>query len=115
MMDVVETWTCERSVAQAVPALEAAGVPCAAYADPGDALRDPHLLQRGLFSEVHDGAGSFTGANPPWQMSGTRAELRGQVPGIGEHTDAVLSDCLQLPATAVQRLREAGVFGRGRA
>ena len=48
-------------------------------------------------------------------MSGTRAELRGQVPGIGEHTDAVLADCLRLPATAVQRLREAGVFGRGRA
>jgi len=112
MMDIVEGWTGERSVAAALQALEAAGVPCAAYAEPGGALTDPHLLQRGLFSEVQDGAGSFTGVNPPWQMSGTRAELRGAVPGIGEHTDAVLADCLHLPAEAVQRLRAAGVFGR---
>jgi crotonobetainyl-CoA:carnitine CoA-transferase CaiB-like acyl-CoA transferase len=48
-------------------------------------------------------------------MSGTRAELRERVPGVGEHTDAVLTDCLQLPAATVQRLREAGVFGPGRA
>src|SRR5205085_669777 len=37
MMGVVEQWTESRSVA----ALEAAGVPCSAYGDPGDALADP--------------------------------------------------------------------------
>ena len=115
MMEVVEGWTLERSVVEAVQSFEAAGVPCAAYADPGDALTDPHLLQRGLFSDVQDGAGHFTGVNPPWQMSGTRTELRGSVPGIGEDTEAVLADCLHLPAATMQRLREAGVFGRGRA
>ena len=38
-------------------ALEAAGVPCARYRDPGAALTDPHLLARGAFATIADGAG----------------------------------------------------------
>ena len=76
-----------------------------------DALRDEHLLQRGVFSEVQDAAGSFTGVNPPWQMSGTGTQVRGWVPGVGEHTADVLRDVLQLDAAAVRRLSDAGVFG----
>ena len=110
MMEVVEQWTSPRSRAECLRALDAGGVPCAAYADPGDALGDEHLRQRGLFSEVQDAAGSFTGVNPPWQMSGTPSHVRGWVPGVGEHTEEVLRDTLNLDAVALERLRAAGVF-----
>jgi crotonobetainyl-CoA:carnitine CoA-transferase CaiB-like acyl-CoA transferase len=33
------------------------------------------------------------------------------VPGVGEHTDAVLSDLLGVKADELQALRKAGVFG----
>jgi crotonobetainyl-CoA:carnitine CoA-transferase CaiB-like acyl-CoA transferase len=94
MMKIVEGWTRERTVAECVVAFEAAGVPCARYADPGDALQDAHLRERGVFQRVQDAAGAFQGVNPPWKMSGTASHLRGAVPGVGEHGDPVLRDWL---------------------
>ena len=111
MMEVVERWTRERSVADCVAALEAAGVPCSAYGDPGDALADPHLVERGLFGRITDAAGAFTGVNPPWRMSGTAAELRGRVPATGGDRDAVLAEWLAADAAEIERWRAAGVFG----
>ena len=111
MMDVVEGWTRERSVAECVRILDHAGVPCSAYADPGDTLSDPHLIQRGLFQQVSDGAGQFTGINPPWRMSGTRAELGEHVPATGEHTEDILDNVLGMPSSEQKRMRAAGAFG----
>ena len=112
MMAVVEEWTRPRSVADCVAALDRAGVPCSGYAEPRDALSNAHLLARGVFTKVRDGGGEFIGVNPPWQMSGTRSALRDRVPGVGEHTQAVLSQVLGLAAEQLQGLRSAGVFGR---
>jgi CoA:oxalate CoA-transferase len=111
MMDVVQTWTAPRSRAECLRLLDSGGVPCAAYADPGDALHDEHLRQRGLFSEVQDGAGSFIGVNPPWQMSATATHVRGWVPGVGEHSRDILREALQIDDAQWQRLRAAGAFG----
>ncbi len=111
MMGVIEQWTQEHSVARCIEQLEAGGVPCSAYREPGDTLSDPHLRARGLFSQLTDGAGAFTGVNPPWQMSATRSHVREKVPSVGEHTDAVLSDLLGVKGHELQALRRAGVFG----
>jgi CoA:oxalate CoA-transferase len=111
MMAIVEGWTRERSVAECVAALEAAGVPCSAYGEPGDALVEPHLIERGLFSRVSDAAGAFTGVNPPWRMSGARAELREHVPAVGSGGGAALEEWLALSAQEIERLRSGGVFG----
>ena len=110
-MAIVEQWTCQRPLAECLSALEAAGVPCAAYNEPGDALTDPHLVDRGLFSQIADAAGPFTGVNPPWRMSGSDARLRNHVPTVGEHSEIILSETLGLSAAELQRLRIAGVFG----
>lgn len=111
MMDVVEGWTRERSVTECVQALDRAGVPCSAYADPSDTLADPHLIQRGLFRQVSDGAGRFTGINPPWRMSGTRAEVGDSVPAVGEHTQEILDNILGLSPSEQALMRAAGAFG----
>jgi crotonobetainyl-CoA:carnitine CoA-transferase CaiB-like acyl-CoA transferase len=94
MMSVVEGWTRERTVGACVAALEAAGVPCAAYGAPGDALEDEHLGARGVFSPITDAAGTFTGVNPPWRMSGAAAELRGTVPAVDERGGDAVRDWL---------------------
>jgi crotonobetainyl-CoA:carnitine CoA-transferase CaiB-like acyl-CoA transferase len=112
MMEVVEHWTRQRTVAQCVELLGQAGVPCAAYGDPGDAFGDPHLQQRGVFARVSDGAGDFTGINPPWRMSASRAELRDRVPDVGEHARAILAQALNLAPEEIERLRSAGAFGK---
>src|SRR5690242_1732301 len=96
MMQVIEKWTERHTVRECLAALDRAGVPCAEYRDPGAALTDPHLLQRGSFAKLADGAGEFVGVNAPWKMSGARTEMRRDVPPIGAHGEAVLSELLGL-------------------
>jgi CoA:oxalate CoA-transferase len=111
MMLVVQTWTEQHTVAECIAAFDLAGVPCAEYRDAGAALSDPHLLQRGTFAKIADGAGEFVGVNPPWQMSGAQASMQRDVPRVGAHRDEVLS-LLGLQPDAIARLGAAGAFGR---
>jgi CoA:oxalate CoA-transferase len=96
IMEIVEQWTRQRSVAECLRVLEAAGVPCAHYAEPADTLKDAALQERGVFAQVADAAGSFTGINPPWQMSGSDSSLGAWVPGVGEHGQEILQELKEL-------------------
>jgi CoA:oxalate CoA-transferase len=115
MMQVIETWTERHTVAACMTAFERAGVPCAEYRDPGAALTDPHLLQRGAFATIADGAGEFMGVNAPWIMSGAQTAMRREIPAVGAHRDDVLSRVLGLSGDAIAELAEAGAFGIHRA
>jgi crotonobetainyl-CoA:carnitine CoA-transferase CaiB-like acyl-CoA transferase len=92
-------------------ALDAAGVPCARYRDPGVALTDPHLVARGAFSTIADGAGEFAGVNAPWKMSGAVTSIGREIPAIGAHRDEVLSRTLGLSPEAIAALVRLGAFG----
>jgi len=112
MMQVVEKWTERHSVRESMDALGKAGVPAAEYRDPGAAFTDPHLLQRGVFETIADGAGEFMGVNAPWKMSGAAAtSMQREIPAIGAHRDEVLSRVLGLSAGAIADLARAGAFG----
>ncbi len=114
MMHVIEKWTERHTVSECIAALDRAGVPCAEYRDPGAALADPHLLQRGAFAKIADGAGEFVGVNAPWKMSGADTAMQRKVPAVGAHRDQILFEMLDLPSDAVVRLVEAGAFGTPR-
>jgi CoA:oxalate CoA-transferase len=112
MMRVIEKWTEQHTVRECMTAFDRAGVPCAEYRDPAAALTDPHLLQRGAFATVADGAGEFKGVNAPWKMSGAQTSMQREIPKIGAHRDDVLSRILGLSDEAIADLAEAGAFGR---
>jgi CoA:oxalate CoA-transferase len=111
MMQVIEQWTARHTVEQCMSALEKAGVPSAVYREPGAALTDPHLLQRGSFATIADKAGEFTGVNAPWKMSGADTAMKRDIPGVGAHRDEVLSQALGLSGEAIAGLARAGAFG----
>lgn len=111
MMQVIERWTQRHTVEQCMSALEKAGVPSAVYRDPGAALADPHLLQRGSFATIADRAGEFTGVNAPWKMSGADIAMKRDIPGVGAHRDEVLLQTLGLSSEAIAGLAKAGAFG----
>jgi crotonobetainyl-CoA:carnitine CoA-transferase CaiB-like acyl-CoA transferase len=46
----------------------------------------------------------------PWRSSGATIGLAGLAAGIGEHTNEVLTELLELPSSDVDALREAGVI-----
>jgi CoA:oxalate CoA-transferase len=112
MMQVIERWTERHTVAECIAALDRAGVPCAEYREPGAALDDPHLRQRGVFGTVVDGAGEFVGVNAPWKMSEADTPIGRDVPAIGAHRDEVLSRALGLSSGAIAELVAAGAFGK---
>jgi CoA:oxalate CoA-transferase len=114
MMQVIEQWTQRHTVRECIAALDAAGVPSAVYRDPVAALTDPHLLERGAFATIADGAGEFVGVNAPWKMSGADTAMKRDIPGVGAHRDEVLSRNLGLSDEAIAGLAEAGAFGKMR-
>jgi CoA:oxalate CoA-transferase len=114
MMQVIEKWTERHTVSECLAALDRAGVPCAEYRDPGAALTDPHLLQRGAFSKIADQAGEFVGVNAPWKMSGANTAMQRDIPAVGAHRDEILSGMLGLSFDAIARFVEAGAFGKPR-
>jgi CoA:oxalate CoA-transferase len=114
MMRVIEQWTQRHTVRECIAALDKVGVPSAVYRDPGAALTDPHLLQRGAFATIADGAGEFVGVNAPWKMSGADTAMKRDIPGVGAHRDEVLLQDLGLSAEAITGLAEAGAFGKMR-
>jgi crotonobetainyl-CoA:carnitine CoA-transferase CaiB-like acyl-CoA transferase len=114
MMQVVEKWTERHSVDECIAALDAAGVPCARYRDPGAALTDPHLVGRGSFSSIADGAGEFVGVNAPWKMSDAETPIGRDIPSIGAHREDVLSRMLELSSDEIAALANMGAFGAPR-
>lgn len=108
LLGQTELWTLERSAAEAEAVLSKHGVPCAQYRAIADMLDDPQLTTRGAFSEVHDDAGPFKVPNPPFRMSGSRAEAHDRVAKLGEDGATLLKSSLGLGDEAIAALRAAG-------
>ena len=112
LMACAEAWSSTRTVRECLDLLEAGGVPCSHYGEPADALTNPDLIARGTFARITDGSGTFTGVNPPYQMSGTYAGLGASVPGKGEHTAALLRRLLGMSDSELSGAQAKGVFGK---
>jgi CoA:oxalate CoA-transferase len=111
MMREIENWTRQHSVDQCLAALDRAGVPSARYNDPGAALTNPHLKERGSFAEIADSAGAFLGVNAPWQFSNSETSMRSKIPATGGDTADVLAGLLGMSDDEIRALRESGALG----
>jgi len=112
LLQLIERWTSQRSGAECETRLMAAGVPCSRYRSVAEAMADPQLQARGFLAGLGAPDARFQVANMPFLMSATPTHARPTLAALGEHTDEVLRERLQLDAAALQRLREQGVFGR---
>jgi len=109
-MSAVETWSSQRTTAECERVLLPAGVPCSRYKTTPEMMQDPYFAARGLFARIEDEAGSYVVTNPAFQMSGSRAEVRGSVPELGEHADEILNGLLHYTHEQIGALRGKGVI-----
>ena len=109
LMSLLEAWTCERSAQACEELLHAAGVPSARYVTTREAMQHPHLVERGTFTAIDDGAGSFQVANPPFKLARGEAHARGHVAGLGADGRSMLADMLGYTSAAISNLVEQGV------
>lgn len=104
-------WTRTQPAAALAASLQRAGVEAAPVLDLADLHDDPQLAHRGHFRTVHH---PVLGAHPAEthaiRFSAMEPALRRPAPRLGEHTDVVLRDLLDMPADEIARLRDAGVL-----
>ncbi len=107
-----------RSSADWLAALEQAGVPCGPINDIEQLFADPQVKARGLQIAIPDPdrtAGGDGSAQPgvasPIRFSETPIQYELPPPRLGQHTDEVLREELQLDAAERERLRDLGVIG----
>ena len=76
-----------------------------------DMLADAHFAARkAIVTMAHPQLGDFPMQNVVPKLSDTPGEVRWVGPELGEHTDEVLGDVLDLDEAARSALRDAGVI-----
>jgi formyl-CoA transferase len=110
LVPMLEAIVHERPVAFWVEALDAAKVPVGPINDIAHALADPQVAARGMRIDLpHALAGTVPLVANPIRLSATPAAYDRAPPLLGEHTDEVLRDVLQMSPADMARLRAAGV------
>jgi len=112
LMDLIESWTRERSGEECEAVLLGAGVPCTRYRTVAETMRDPQVVARGTFAPVRDPAGEYLVPNAPFQFPGIDTRARARVAGLGEDNVEVLG---RLLGYTEAQARACGGPTRGRA
>ena len=97
---VLSEWCSVRTLAEVQQAADAAEIGNAVYRTPAEVIRHPHLAARDRWREVSTTAGPVVGLLPPLVFDGAALPM-GPVPGLGEHTDAVLAELGIDPETVI--------------
>lgn len=105
----IGTWTAQRTVAEVLAVLDAAGVPAGRIYTIADIAADPHYQARGMLQEVVLEAGNTVtvpGIVP--KLSRTPGGHRRNAPALGQDTDAVLKE-VGLSDAQIAQLKQRGV------
>ena len=89
--DVVATYTAKWTTAELTDRLNTAGVPAAQINDVADVVAHPQLAERDRWRRVGTEAGPIDALLPPMIFGDVELAM-GDVPALGEHTDAILAE-----------------------
>jgi itaconate CoA-transferase len=109
-------WCSSRALAEIQEAADAAGIGNAVYRTPVEVIDHPHLAARHRWCQVPTPAGPVIGLLPPLMFDG-QALPAGPVPGLGEHTNAVLAELGIDPSPALDLYvdpPEAAILDKGK-
>jgi crotonobetainyl-CoA:carnitine CoA-transferase CaiB-like acyl-CoA transferase len=98
-------WAAPQSAAEAAGVLVKVGIPASALASSKVLVESEHLSARGFWDAHNDGL--LPGL--PWQANFGRSI--GAAPGLGEHTDSVLTEVLAKSASEIAALKASGALG----
>jgi len=111
LMGLVETVFRDRATEDWLARLHAAGVPAAPILAVDRVLSDPQVRHRRMVVDVdHPRHGPLPTLGTPVKVDGAMDLPVAAAPGLGEHTDALLSGLLKYPAERLAALRRDGVI-----
>jgi crotonobetainyl-CoA:carnitine CoA-transferase CaiB-like acyl-CoA transferase len=101
----------KRTTHEWVAALEAAGVPNGPINTIEQVFEEPQVKARGMKIELdHPLAGKVPLVASPMRFSATPLEFRAPPPTLGQHTDEILKNVLDMSDADIARLRAEGVI-----
>jgi len=105
----VEEWTKQHTKFEAMEALNKIDVPCGPILSMKDLIEDQEMYDRGFLVDVpHPTRGSFKTVGCPLILSDSPVEVKSS-PLLGEHTEEVLEELLEMSKEDVEKLRTDGV------
>jgi crotonobetainyl-CoA:carnitine CoA-transferase CaiB-like acyl-CoA transferase len=103
---IVADWVADRTRDEALSTLVDAGVAAAAVMDVRDLFEDPHVAARDMIPRVeHKQLGSVRMHGVVPRLSGSPGTIRSAGPEVGEHTDEVLRELLDISDERLAQLR----------
>ena len=105
--EAIQSWCARSDLEDVQKTADAAGIGNARYNLPSEVLVHPQLSSRDRWRTVQTSAGPIKAILPPPIIDGYEQPM-GPVPGLGEHTDAVLAE-LGLSDNDIGELRDKGV------
>jgi crotonobetainyl-CoA:carnitine CoA-transferase CaiB-like acyl-CoA transferase len=107
--ELIEKALTELTADEVVTKLRKARVPCSPVMTLAESLEDPHIKERGLFTELnHPEYGPIIQTRTPIVRSGKMPEIRSGAPLLGQHTLEVLT-MLEYSESEIEDLISSGV------
>jgi crotonobetainyl-CoA:carnitine CoA-transferase CaiB-like acyl-CoA transferase len=111
LIPLLRELTAMRTTADWIATLESAGVPCGPINTLAQVFADPQVQARGARVEMpHPLAGKVAVVSNPMRLSTSPVTYRRPPPGLGEHTEEVLSSLLNMETGELEHLRAEGVI-----
>lgn len=107
--EAIGSWCARHDLADIQTIADAAGIGNSRYNVPSEVVAHPQLAARDRWRTVGTSHGDIQALRPPPVISGFEQPM-GAVPGLGQHTDAVLGE-LGLTPEELARLRADGAIG----
>jgi len=114
LIPVIEKITRQHPKAHWLEGLADIGVPAGPVNTVSEAFADPQVQHRGMqvdMAHAKAGAKGVSLIGNPIKMSETPVSYRQAPPVLGEHTDEILSELLDMDVRECEALREAGIIG----
>jgi len=111
LVEAIEARLADLTVAEVVSTLEAVEVPVGPIYSLDQVFDDPQTEHLQLRRRIeHPKAGEISVTGFPWQLSETPPDIRLAPPLLGQHTEQVLRDVLQLSEGRIAELRSTKVI-----
>jgi len=109
---LVEDWTETKGVKEIVDFLLSKKIPCAPIFTVKEVVEDEHIAKsRRMIREIeHPAAGLVKVIGSPVNLSETPPEVHSPAPMLGQHTDSILSEVLELTPSEISSLKEEKVI-----